>query len=267
MTPERALPIALEAARAARQILAGAADDIGEIRTKGSPRDLVTDWDHRSEEVIRRHLTEATPEIPILGEEGGETGGGGDLLWLIDPIDGTVNFTHGLPLWGVCVSLERRGEPVVGVVLAPAMGWEFHAWQGGGAFMNGEPISVSRVTALADSMLATGFPYDRATNPANNFREWEHFQRTAGACRRLGAASLDLCMVARGWLDGYWETRLKPWDLSAGAIIVREAGGTVTGIDGGPFVSASGHAVASNGAIHNEILDQLAAVPAREPSP
>jgi myo-inositol-1(or 4)-monophosphatase len=266
-----ALEIARTVVAEASALLRGAADNVGTIRTKGNPRDLVTEWDTRSEALIRARLEALTPDIPILGEEAGESGAreGSSSRWLIDPVDGTVNFSHGLPLFGVVVSLEQDGVPVVGVVAAPALGWEFYARVGGGAFVadrDGERrLRVSGVTALDQAMLATGFPYDRATNPANNFRQWEHFQRHAGACRRLGAASLDLCFVARGWLDGYWETRLEPWDLSAGAIIVREAGGEVTGIDGGPFVSDSGHAIASNGAIHWDIVSQLAAVDSRAP--
>lgn len=255
-----ALEVARLAVGEAAALVRSAEGRVGEIRTKSTQRDLVTEWDTRSEDVIREVLQARTPDIPILAEEGGASGGESDYRWLIDPIDGTVNFTHGLPLYAVTVALEHRGEPIAGVVAAPALDWEFHAAVGGGAFLGTRRLEVSRVTALEAAMLATGFPPDRATSADNNFRQWEHFQRVAGACRRLGAASLDLCFVARGWLDGYWETRLKPWDLSAGALIVREAGGTVTGIDGGPFVSAWGHAVASNGAIHREILEQLAAV-------
>jgi myo-inositol-1(or 4)-monophosphatase len=266
-----ALEIARTVANEAAVLLRGAADNVGAIRSKTNPRDLVTEWDMRSEALIRARLHALTPDIPILGEEAGESGAraGSEARWLIDPVDGTVNFSHGLPLFAVVVALEQRGEPVVGVVVAPALGWEFYARVGGGAFMSdrdgARPLSVSRVTSLDQAVLATGFPYDRATNPHNNFRQWEHFQRVAGACRRLGAASLDLCFVARGWLDGYWETQLKPWDLSAGALIVREAGGRVTGIDGGPFVSDSGHAIASNGAIHRDILAQLAVVDSGAP--
>jgi len=259
-----ALAIARTVAAEAAALLRGAQDQVGPVRSKSSLRDLVTEWDTRSEELIRRRLQALAPGVPIVGEEGGGAvhPGPGD-LWLVDPIDGTVNFSHGLPLWAVAISLERDGEPVAGVVVAPALDWEFHAAVGGGAFSGDRPMHVSTVTRLDHAVLVTGFPYDRATHPANNFAEWEHFQRRAGACRRLGAASLDMCMVARGWLDGYWESRIQPWDLSAGAVIVREAGGTVTAIDGGPFRSQRGDAVASNGAIHEDILAELAAVRAR----
>ena len=241
-------------------MLAGAAGGIGEIRKKSSPRDLVTEWDTRSEDAIRECLSELAPGVPIVGEEQGVSGdGSARSRWLVDPIDGTVNFVHGLPLYAVSIAYEVDDECVAGVVVAPALGWEFSAHRGGGAHLNGERISVSRIEALEDAMLVSGFPYDRATT-GHNFAEWEHFQRRAGACRRLGAASLDLAMVARGWLDGYWESRLQPWDVGAGALLVQEAGGEVTGLTGGPFRAGDGHAVASNGLIHARILEELEAV-------
>jgi myo-inositol-1(or 4)-monophosphatase len=259
----RALEVARTVAAEAAELLREAAGNIGRVAHKGNPRDLITEWDTRTEDLIRARLAELTPGVPLLGEERGAAGGDGDERWLIDPIDGTVNFAHGLPHFAVAVALEQHGRPVVGVIRVPAHGWEFHAAAGAGAFHDGEPMRVSRVARLDQALLATGFPYDRATNPANNFAEWEHFQRTAGACRRFGVASLDLAFVARGWFDGYWETRLAPWDLAAGAVLVQEAGGRVTGIEGQPFVAATGHAVATNGAIHNDVLDELAAVRSR----
>jgi len=258
---------ALETARTvvgeAAALLAGAAGAARSIRSKSNLRDLVTEWDTRSEDLIRERLGRLTPQVPILGEEGGASGAGdGELRWLVDPIDGTVNFAHGIPLFAVTVALEERGQPVVGVVSAPALGWEFYAARGGGAFRGDDALAVSEVAAIERAILASGFPYDRATT-SYNFAEWEHFQRTAGACRRFGAASLDLCMVACGWLDGYWESRLQPWDVSAGALLVSEAGGRVTDYRGGPFESASGEAIASNGRVHEAIVRELAAVAAR----
>lgn len=255
-----ALDVARCVASEAAELLRGAADSVGALRTKSTSRDLVTEWDTRSEELILRRLEELAPGIPVLAEESGQHGdAASDSCWLVDPIDGTVNFAHGIPLFGVSISLEIGGRPVAAVVEAPALRWSFAACLGGGATMNDTAIRVSAVMHLGEAMLASGFPYDRATT-GHNFPQWEHFQRKAGACRRFGAASLDLCMVARGWLDGYWETRLSPWDLSAGALLVEEAGGCVTGITGGPFSARSGHAVASNGAIHKEILAELAVV-------
>ncbi len=253
-----ALAIAKVVAAEAATLLRSAAGEVGKIGTKSNSRDLVTEWDTRSEELILRRLHELSPGVSVLAEESGEHGDRkSSSLWLVDPIDGTVNFAHGIPLYAVCISLEIDGEPVAAVVEAPASQWTFAACLGGGATVNDEAMKVSEVQTLSAAMLASGFPYDRATT-SHNFPQWEHFQRKAGACRRFGAASLDLCMVARGWLDGYWETRLSPWDLSAGSLIVQEAGGTVTGITGDRFSSRSGHAVASNGAIHKEILDELA---------
>ncbi len=248
----------------ASELLRDAQAKIGLIRTKSTDRDLVTEWDTRCEELILTRLSELSPGIAVLAEESGEHGNtSAEHCWVIDPIDGTVNFAHGLPLFGVCISLEEQGQPVAAVVEAPALGWTFSACRGDGAFMTQgnteQPISVSKTADLGKAILASGFPYDRATT-SHNFPQWEHFLRHAGACRRFGAASLDLCMVARGWLDGFWETRLLPWDLSAGALIVQEAGGCVTGITGEGFSSRKGHAIASNGVIHKEILAELAIV-------
>jgi myo-inositol-1(or 4)-monophosphatase len=260
----------LELLRIARSAGVAAADllrrakEVGRIDTKTTSRDLVTQWDHRSEAAIREVLEAQTPGVPILAEESAEENrpraADIELRWVVDPLDGTVNFAHGLPIFGVSIALEQRGQPIVGVVCAPALGWELHARRGGGAFLGNAPLRVSQVTDLDRAMLATGFPYDRATHPQNNFAEWEYFQRHAGACRRLGAASLDLCLVARGIFDGYWEDRLAAWDFSAGALLVIEAGGRVSDLDGGPFASEDGRMVASNGALHDRIVAGLAEV-------
>ncbi|HUS30219.1 MAG TPA: inositol monophosphatase family protein [Kofleriaceae bacterium] len=263
------LEVAKRAASTASDLLRNAhAED---IRSKSNQFDLVTEWDLRSEEAIRRVL--ADTHIPVLGEEMGtlspSSTPAGDLRWVVDPIDGTVNFSHGLPIWSISIALERvlpdgsptRGESLLGVVAAPALGWSVSAIRGEGAFDDrGTPLRVSSRAQLSKSMLATGFPYDAATNPANNFAEWDHFQRLTNACRRLGCASIDLCLVARGFYDGYWERRLSPWDLAAGALFVVEAGGTVTNTQGGPFDAHSGEAAATNGAIHGELLSELARV-------
>jgi myo-inositol-1(or 4)-monophosphatase len=236
-----------------------------DVRGKSNPRDLVTEWDTRSEELIRARFAARSPAIPVLGEEGG-----GDEAaprrWLVDAIDGTVNFAHGLPLWSVAIALDTPDGAEVAVITAPALGWTYYGRRGGGAWCQRgdaaapERLGVSAVTALGSALLVTGFPYDRATNPQNNFAEWEHFQRRAGACRRLGCASLDLCLVASGNFEGYWERGLKAWDLAAGALLVEEAGGRVTDTRGGRFVAASGEVVASNGAIHDMLIGELAGV-------
>ncbi|MEO8701187.1 MAG: inositol monophosphatase family protein [Kofleriaceae bacterium] len=256
------LEVARIAVRAAAELLAGAR--VTAVRGKSNPRDLVTEWDLRAEDTIRASLEQNAPGIAVLGEEGGQgSGTASGLRWLVDPIDGTVNFAHGLPLWTIAIALEDPQGVAVGVVFAPVLGWWFEASRGGGARDGtGAPLAVSVIDRVDQALLTTGFPYDRATHPVNNFAEWEHLQRRAGACRRMGCASLDLCVVARGWLDGYWERRLQPWDVAAGALIVREAGGTVTNTTGGAFDPHAGEVVASNGAIHEELLAELATVQA-----
>jgi myo-inositol-1(or 4)-monophosphatase len=267
LEPQHLLDAALAAADAAAWLLHGARPQ--EIRSKSTPRDLVTEWDLRSEQRIREVLVARAPTIPIWGEEGGaDAQARSDTeRWLVDPIDGTVNFAHGLPLWSVSVALEEHGAITVGVVVAPALGLRFWARLGQGAWVQAagavpEPLAVSSVETLDSALLVTGFPYDRATARDNNFAEWEHFQRRAGACRRLGSAALDLCLVARGWFDGYWERRLQPWDIAAGSLLVSEAGGRVTATDGGRFVASAGEVVASNGLLHDSVLAELAAVKA-----
>ena len=258
------LAAARAAVRAASQLLQTARPE--EIRSKDNPRDLVTEWDLRSEELIRTVLEEHAPGIPVLGEEAGQGAGshGGaasGLRWLVDPIDGTVNFAHGLPIWCVSIAIEDRGTLLAGVVGAPLLGWWFEASRGGGAHDGaGLPLRVSTTQTIDRALLTTGFPYDRATSPVNNLAEWEHMQRVAGACRRLGSAALDLCCVARGWFDGYWELTLKPWDVGAGALIVQEAGGAVTDTRGGPFDPHAGEVVATNGAIHDGLIAELGRV-------
>ena len=248
------LAIAQRATRAACDLLRAARPE--HIRGKSNAKDLVTEWDVRSEEVIRELL--APTGVAVLGEEQGGTRRGGT-HWLVDPIDGTVNFTHGLPLWCVSIGLELDGELALGVVAAPLLDWWFEATRGGGARDgSGARLHVSDCATLSRALLATGFPYDAAAAD-NNFAEWEHMCRAA-MCRRLGSAALDLCLVARGWFDGYWERNLAAWDLAAGALIVVEAGGIVTNPQGGPFDPHSGQAVASNGAIHSELVTELARV-------
>ncbi len=257
------LALASKAARAAADVLHGAR--ASQMRGKSNPRDLVTEWDPRSEQAIRDVLDDSG--YPVLGEElGGDRSAteGAGYRWLVDPIDGTVNFAHGMPIWSISIALEAIGQgPVVAVVYAPVIQWWFEATQGGGARDgSGNPLRVSTVDQLDRAMLTTGFPYDLATHPVNNLAEWSHLQRVAGTCRRFGVASLDLCFVARGWCDGYWERRLAPWDIAAGALIVREAGGKVTNTTGGAFDAHSGEAVATNGAIHDGLVRELARVPA-----
>jgi myo-inositol-1(or 4)-monophosphatase len=256
LTAQAARDVALEVGGLAAELVREGWGRAGRVWSKDLETDLVTEWDARAERLIVDELLRRAPGVAVLGEE---LGGSGDAAarWVVDPIDGTVNFAHGFPMFGVSIGYELAGEPVAGVVLAPALGWTFAAARGAGATWNGAPIRVSGTATLARSMLVTGFPYDRKISPRNNYAAWDHLQGRAEAVRRVGAASLDLCMVACGWFDGYWEIKLKPWDLSAGACIVREAGGRVTAPDGGPFSSDAGECVATNGLIHDELVREL----------
>ncbi len=251
------LVIASAAARAAAHLLRDARPEA--IRAKGNPKDLVTEWDLRSEEAIRAVLAERTPGIPVLGEEGG--GADATRRWIVDPIDGTVNFAHGMPLWCISIALATGSDLEVGVVYAPRLGWWFEAAAGQGAFdATGAPLHVSAIDQVDRSLLATGFPYDMVTNPDNNFADWEHMQKVASACRRCGSAALDLCMVAAGWFDGYWERHTKAWDVAAGVLVVREAGGRVTNTRGEPFDLYAEDVLATNGAIHEGLVAELGRV-------
>lgn len=245
---------ATAAARAAATMLRDARPD--RITSKSNPRDLVTEWDVKSEEVIRRVLEQHVPGVPVIGEEGGGAATD-ELVWVVDPIDGTVNFAHGLPLWCVSIAAAKQNEILAGVVVAPLLDWWFEASLGGGARDGtGAPLAVSAIARLDQALLSTGFPYDMTDR--NNLAQWNHMMRVAGSCRRLGSAAIDLCLVARGALEGHWEPHLQAWDLAAGVLIIREAGGTVTNMTGGPFDLYDGAVCASNGAIHGELIAELA---------
>jgi len=263
-TPPLAIETALEVARVAGAIQRRGWGHPGEPSSKAADVDLVTEFDGLCEAAIVDGLRARFPDHAILGEEGGARPGDARFRWVVDPLDGTVNFAHGLPLFSVSVALQVDGETALGVVLAPVLGWEFVATRGGGATLNGQPIRVSRQASLARALLVTGFPYDRRTSPENNFDHFVAFQLGAGAVRRLGAASLDLCFVACGWLDGYWEMKLSPWDVAAGELIVREAGGRTSDFSGGRPRPES--IVASNGLFHDAMLAVLQA-DATRPAP
>lgn len=219
--------------------------------------DLVTDYDHRSEALIVSALGEVFPDHALRAEEGSRANTGADYEWLIDPLDGTTNFAHGLPIFSVSLALLYRGEPVVGVVYDPSRDECFTAEKGGGTFVNGQRLQVSATPTLDAALLVTGFPYDIRTNPHNNLAQFTHFAVRARAVRRLGSAALDLAYVAAGRFDGYWEFRLKPWDIAAGVLMVREAGGRVTDHDGQAASVPDAALLATNGLIHDEMLTVL----------
>lgn len=233
------------------------------VVSKSAPIDLVTAYDGRAEAAIVTALRAAFPDDGIVGEEGSRvTATRGNDVFYVDPLDGTTNFAHGLPLFAVSIGLQRAGAPVLGVVHAPALGWTFAAAIEGAsrtAHRNGTPIAVSQTTRVAEAMLLTGFPYQK-TAPHKNLAEWAAFNGWAQGTRRMGSAALDLAFVACGWADAFWERHIKSWDLVAGAALVLAAGGQVTDLDRGPFVAETGQVLASNGLVHDEISATLAQV-------
>ena len=200
--------------------------DIG-IDTKSSVYDVVTRIDRESEAFLIDSISSTYPDHGILGEETGAHKGGSGYVWVVDPLDGTNNFSQGLPVFCVSIGLEYNGEAVLGVVYAPYLDEMYIAVKGGGAFLNGKRIHVAGKSGLDSSVVATGFPYDKASHPANNVDNAARIIPHLRGIRRMGAAAYDLCCVAAGWLDGYWEMTLKPWDACAGSLMVTEAGGEV----------------------------------------
>lgn len=243
------------------------------VRYKSRDTDPVTEFDHRSEAFIVEALQRAFPDHRIVGEEGGayetkieheerrnpngepHARSSGQLEWQVDPLDGTVNFAHGFPVFAVSLGLLVDGAPVLGVVYAPMSDEMYAAARGLGATLNGRPIRVSNTQPLAYALLNTGFPYDRRESEENNFDYFLAFQRASQEVRRVGSAALDLCWVACGRMDGYWELKIQPHDIAAGLVIVREAGGLATDFDGGQAMFMRRQVVASNGLIHAAMLD------------
>lgn len=257
------LAAAVDAARRAGRLLLEEIGRARRIRHKRSVIDLVTEMDQRAEALIVERLLGAFPDHAVLAEESGATGGRSEYRWLIDPLDGTTNYAHGLPIFAVSIALERAGQVELGVAYDPCRDECFVAQRGRGATLNDEAIRVSPVEALDAALLVTGFPYDIRTTAATNLPEYAALSVRAQAVRRLGSAVLDLCYVACGRLDGFWELALGPWDMAAGGLIVQEAGGRVTDVHGGPWRLEGPGILASNGLLHEAILHGLRA--AREP--
>lgn len=249
------LTTAVYAAQAAARIHQGSVGgDLG-IATKSTHTDLVTRVDKESEARIREVLLSRYPEHVVLGEEGGQDGDA-PYRWIVDPLDGTLNYAHGFPFYCVSIGLEVHGELTVGVVLDSFRNELFTAVRGGGAYLNGAPIFPTTETDLRRSMLATGFSY----NPETAQENVALFGKMLGRCRavrRPGAAALDLAYVACGRLDGFWELSLNPWDVAAGVLVIREAGGRVTGAAGEPYRLGERVLVASNGPLHGGLLGAL----------
>jgi myo-inositol-1(or 4)-monophosphatase len=243
------------AVRAARESGAIQRDWLGKdkkVELKGEIN-LVTEVDRICEEKIIGILKEAFPEHNILTEETPMPEGSSPYRWIIDPLDGTTNYTHGYPFFCTSVALELEGEIVLGAIYDPLLDELFTAQKGKGAFLNGERISVSSTERLTEALLCTGFPYDLRESPVNNVGHFNNFIMKAQAVRRDGSAALDLCYVAAGRFDGFWELKLYAWDVAAGKLIVQEAGGKVTDFGGRILDIYGQETLASNGRIHGEM--------------
>ncbi len=253
---EKEINVAREAAKKAGDILSGLFGQVNQIEKKGKI-DLLTEADLRSEkiilDIIRRHF----PQDSILSEEAGAFNRLTERVWIIDPLDGTTNFAHNYPVFAISIALEVKEELVLGVVFSPCTDEFFEAVSGAGAFLNKKTISVSRTKTLQDALLATGFPYDVHEKPKRVMELFEKMIVRAQGVRRPGSAAIDLCYVAAGMFDGFWEERLKPWDTAGGVVIVREAGGLVTTYEGDPFTPDMKSIVAANPHIHEAMLEAL----------
>ncbi len=247
--------VAIDAAQEAGQILLDWMEKGFTVEFKGV-MNLVTDADRAAEQAIVKRILSAFPDHQILAEEGGASSGSASRYkWVIDPLDGTTNYTHTFPAFCVSIGLEIDGRVAIGVVFDPMRKELFVAEKGKGASCNGETISVSRAKSLDHGLLVTGFSYDvRQDKTDNNFNFFRSFVKRAQGVRRTGSAALDLCYVAMGRFDGFWEMKLAPWDIAAGSLVVTEAGGAISDFSGNPFSIYSDEVLASNGLIHDEML-------------
>ena len=249
--------VAVDAARAAGRLLRDELSGVRRIAYKGAPTNLVTEMDRRAEAEILERLRDAFPDDAILSEEAGAAGGRSGRRWIVDPLDGTTNYAHGLPLFGVSIALQADGRVVLGIVYDPSRDELFVAERGAGATLNDARIRVSSTASLDESLLVTGFPYNIRQTRDTNLPEYAAFSVRARAVRRLGSAVLDLSYVACGRFDDFWELQLGAWDVAAGSLLVEEAGGLITAIDGRPLDIDTPTLVASNGLVHQEVLGVL----------
>jgi len=243
-------------ARQAGAVLMTGYGNVRHIRQKGVI-DLVTEFDKRSEEVILSFIQREFPDHAVLAEESGHNNTISEYQWVIDPLDGTTNYTHGIPIFSVSIGLLKNNVPLVGVVYDPFRNEMFSAELGRGATLNNQPIHVSSRMDLGQAVISTGFPYDVRTNPRNNLAQFVQFQLRTQAVRHLGSAALDCTWTAMGRLDGYWEFGVKPWDIGAGALIALEAGGRVTFVDGDDNFLSTDSIVVSNGLLQEQMLRVL----------
>ena len=250
------LEFAKDTARRAGLLLKEGLSGPREIRYKGEI-DLVTEMDLASEKLILEAIRANYPDHAILAEESGRSESpDSPYRWVVDPLDGTTNYAHGLPIFCVSIGLEKDGEPYLGAIYVPMLDELYWAETGQGAYLNGQKLSVSKTTELGKALLVTGFPYDVKVK-SDNLVHFSNFLLSSQAVRRLGSAATDLAWVAAGRFDGFWEPRLGAWDMCAGTVLVREAGGTVTNYVGGPFSIYEKEILASNGALHPAMMEVL----------
>ena len=254
--------VAVEAALKAGAFLRSRFGDHHRVGYKGSPTNLVTEMDRQAERIILDAIAARFPGHGVLAEESGARTGTEPHRWIVDPLDGTTNYAHGLPIYGVSVALELDGALAVGVLYDPSRDECFVAERGRGATLNGAPLRVSDTPALGQSLLGTSYPNDLRAAPRNNLAEHAVLIQRCRSVRSLGSAALGLAAVAAGRLDGYWEQRLGPWGMAAGALLIREAGGTVTAVVGGALDLAAPTIAASNGPTHSELVHALKEVAA-----
>lgn len=228
-----------------------------EVNYKSNQNDLVTEVDKKSELLITNFIKKVFPSHNILAEEGGETKNSSEFTWVIDPLDGTTNFAHGLPVFAVSIGIQKLNKTVAGVVYDVMNDIVYSAESGSGAYANNKIIHVSKGENLKRSFLVTGFPYNINENPYNALQKFTAFIQSSRGVRRLGSAAIDFCYVAKGVFDGFWEVYLNPWDICAGKFIVEEAGGIVTDFNGNEIDIFSRQILASNRLIHNEMIDLL----------
>jgi myo-inositol-1(or 4)-monophosphatase len=256
MDIEDAKRVGIEAIYSGARVLRNHFGRISQIHQKGV-FDLVTEADTESEKQIMATIRKAFPDHAILAEESGANKGTAPYQWLIDPLDGTTNYVHHLPFFTIAIALAIRGKIELGLVLNPMDGELYSAIAGKGAALNGNPIQVSSTASVSGSLLVTGFPYDFSEIVEPAMKRFSVFQQASQGVRRLGSAALDLCYVACGKFDGFWEQNLKPWDKAAGAIIAAEAGAVITDFSNQPFSINQKEILVTNGRIHQEMLSLL----------
>ncbi len=251
------IPDLLDITRAAGTILKDGFGGHVATRDKEGMHNLVTVYDERVEDFLHDRLSALIPGSAFLGEESGHRGTSAEFTWVVDPLDGTVNFAHGIPIFCVSVGAVVNGNLALGVIYNPMLDEMFYAWKGAGAFLNGEPLRVSSTPVVRESILVTGFPYNVADNPDQCIDQFATIVKLGLPIRRLGSAALDLAYTAAGRFDGFWEVRLHPWDMAAGVVLVREAGGRVSHYNNTSFELRHDSIIATNGFIHDELSELL----------